>query len=261
MIKTRILAPALLAVSLTTISTTAAAAFVVTYEEAGVTGTTASFKPGSNAKGEEIVGVERFDSLSTGVHGVHVSNFGNDDLGIIGTYRGVNIQAADQYGGASGRGNYAVSGINATSSYSISFNQDLTYFGFWLSALDGGNQLSFFSSGTEVFSFSANDVFGLVSGKPGYHGNPNEGFRGQNRGEPYVFLNFFADDGFSFDEIVFRQTTPGAGYESDNHTVGIWKEQSGTMVPSSQVPEPGSLLLLMGAVLGAAATRTLRRQA
>ncbi len=259
MIKTRILAPALLAVSLAAASTTAAAAFVVTYEEAGVTSTTTSFKPGSNAKGEEIVGVERFDSLSTGVHGIHVSNFGNDDLGIIGTYHGVNVQAADQFGGASGRGNYAVSCINATSGYSISFNQDLTYFGFWLSALDGGNQLSFFSSGTEVFSFSANDVFGLVSDKSGYHGNPNEEFRDQNRDEPYVFLNFFADDDSSFDEIVFRQTTPGAGYESDNHTVGIWKEQSGTMVPSSQVPEPGSLLLLMGAVLGAAATRPLRR--
>ncbi|MFT3760463.1 PEP-CTERM sorting domain-containing protein [Thauera sp.] len=172
----------------------------------------------------------------------------------------MNIRPADQYGGAGGQGSYAVSGLGTTSSYSISFDQSLTYFGFWLSALDGGNHVIFYSGGDEVFSFSPVDVLNLVSGMPDYRGNPNGKFSGQNRSEPYVFLNFFADDAYSFDKIVFKQTN-GAGYESDNHTVGIWKEQSGTVVPNSQVPEPSSLLLLMGALLGVAGTRTLRRQA
>lgn len=249
----RSLAPAVLAASLFTISATASAGFVVTYEAAGVTDTTASFTPADPGApdGQAIVGVERFDAVPTGVHASHLSDFGGNGHGITGTYRNLNVIGANQYGGATGDDRYAVAGIGATTSYSIDFNKDLTYFGYWLSALDAGNQVSFYSGDTWLYSFTPTNVLALVADKPEYFGNPIAPRVGQNDDEPYVFLNFFATDDTRFDRIVFAQTVSTAGYESDNHTVGIWEEQSGTEVPPSPVPEPGTLLL-MGAALAAA---------
>lgn len=253
----RTLAPAVLAAALLSVSASASAGFVVTYENAGVTNTTATFKPRPDASGNDIVGVEHFDTLSLGVHTSYVSDFGNGGLDIEGTYRGLYVIKADQYGGATGDDQYAVAGISVTTSYSIEFNTDLTYFGYWLSALDAGNQVSFYNGSTAVFSFTPQNVRALVDDIPGkpHYGNPTDAFDGLNSGEPYVFLNFFADKGTSFDKIVFTQTAPGAGYESDNHTVGIWQEQSGTVVTPSQVPEPGTLVLIGAALVAVGAVR------
>jgi hypothetical protein len=258
----RMLAPVVLATSLFSVSAVATAGFVVTYEAAGVTNTTASFKPREDASGQEIVGVERFDTLEAGLHSAYVSNFGNGGLNINGTYSNVNVVKADQYGGATGNDQYAAAGIRTNASYSILFDKDLTYFGYWLSALDNGNQVSFYSDGVEVFTFTPDNVRELVDHIPGrpHYGNPTAPFKDQNDDEPYVFLNFFAEEGTSFDEIVFLQLNPNnAGYESDNHTVGIWKEQSGTVVPPSQVPEPGTLLLVAAGLAAAGALRQRRR--
>ncbi|MGD9945191.1 MAG: PEP-CTERM sorting domain-containing protein, partial [Burkholderiaceae bacterium] len=115
----------------------------------------------------------------------------------------------------------------------------INYFGFWLSALDRGNQLAFYSGGELVFSFSPADVDAIVGGScPGndYCANPNGGGNGN---EPYVFLNFFDQTG-SFDRIVFFENPGVGGYESDNHTVGYVTGDSGTPV---DVPLPGTLLL------------------
>lgn len=251
----RTLAPAVLATSLLGLSTAATAGFVVTYEAPGVTETTASFQPRPDSSGKAIVGVERFDALTTGVHDAYVSDFGNGGLDITGIYSKLNVIAADQFGGASGNDRYAVAGIDLTDSYSIVFDTELTYFGYWLSALDGGNKVSFYSGDTWLYSFTPTDVLALVSGNSSYFGNPTAGFGGANKSEPYVFLNFFADVETSFDKIVFEQTVRSAGYESDNHTVGIWKELSGTVVPPSSVPEPGTLLLIGAALAAAGAVR------
>lgn len=251
----RTLAPAVLAASLLSVSASASAGFVVTYENAGVTNTTATFKPRPDASGSEIVGVERFDTLSLGVHTSYISDFGNGGLDIKGTYENLNVIAADNYGGATGTDRYAVAGIDQTTSYSIDFNKNLTYFGYWLSALDAGNQVAFYNGDQQLFSFAPIDVLALVSGTPAYFGNPIAPRVGVNGNEPYVFLNFFADAETTFDRIVFTQTVRSAGYESDNHTVGIWKGQSGTEVTPSQVPEPGTLVLIGAALVAAGAVR------
>jgi len=79
--------------------------------------------------------------------------------------------AADNYGGATGTDRYAVAGIDQTTSYSIDFNKNLTYFGYWLSALDAGNQVAFYNGDQQLFSFAPIDVLALVSGTPAYFGN------------------------------------------------------------------------------------------
>lgn len=227
-------------------------AFLVTYEAAGVTNSTASFSS---------VGIETFDNRAAGLNQTFVSNFGmSGPTAISGTYANVDIAAQDQYGGAVG--NYALTSTNSSSSakYTLSLASaaPVTYFGFWLSALDAGNELKFFSGNTAVFTFSPADVLALTGnclGNNAYCGNPKTG---QNTGQPYVFLNFFAQGGTSFDKIEFSETASFSGYESDNHTVGRYVTTSGTTL--NNVPEPASLALVGLALAGLGVARK-RKQA
>jgi hypothetical protein len=111
----------------------------------------------------------------------------------------------------------------------------VNYFGYWLSAVDAGNQVVFKKSGVQVGALTPADVLAQVSGQPAYFGNPNPGFLGQNSGQPYAFINFYDTSG-TFDEVDFTQNMIG-GYESDNHTVGFFTKIGG--VPSP-VPEPST---------------------
>ncbi|MBX3642361.1 MAG: hypothetical protein KF720_04735 [Rubrivivax sp.] len=239
------------------ISSTALAGFVVTIEAPGVVETTATFTP-SGENGTDIKGVETFNSRPIQNNQTFQSNFGGAAHGITGDYKGVNVIAANQYGGAGGSPNqYAVAGLqNAVKSYSIEFNKDLTYFGYWLSALDAGNRVQFYLNGTNVFTFTPANVLALVGASGPYYGKPLDPNQGQNQHEPYVFLNFFGEGGAAFDEIVFSQVEPvTAGYESDNHTVGIWEKKSGTPVPPSEIPLPSTLLLALSGLIAVSLTR------
>lgn len=128
------------------------------------------------------------------------------------------------------------------------------FFGYWISALDRGNQVSFYSIGRLLFTFTPTDVLAAVNASPDraqYYGNPNAAFGGQNSGEPYIFLSFFSNDR-SFDNIVFDETPRYGGYESDNHTVGRFTGQgTGTIVPlvdstfEASVPEPATWAMMV----------------
>lgn len=200
-------------------------------------------------------GVETFENVGTG-NGLNFNtNFGGSAFN--GSYSGVQVIGADQYGGAGGTGRYAVT--FSSSGYSVDLTTALaggvTYFGFWLSALDGGNTVSFYSGNNLLFNFSATDARNFINGLPSassYYGNPNSQFAGQNSSEPYAFLNFYARGGTTFDRIVFAENPQQGGYESDNHTVGQWKRISGTVIPVpgtntnvGGVPEPASWLMLI----------------
>lgn len=223
--------------------------FVVRFETeaAGLQTSTATFSAG---------GQETFESVATG-SGIHyTSDFGTGGV-IQGVYTDLQVNGADQYGGADGSGRYAVT--FQSTGYEIRLSTSLAggvnYFGYWLSALDANNVVTFYRGADALFEFTPADLLAMVSGHAEYYGNPNANFAGQNAGEPYAFVNFF-DEGGYFDRIVFRQVA-GGGYESDNHTVGRWLTQgTGTLLSArtvtvaSAVPEPRQAwLLLAGAAM------------
>ncbi len=189
---------------------------------------------------------------------------------ISGTYSGVEIINADQYGGADGTGQYAVAfGGGRGASYSLTLNTPVNYFGYWLSALDKGNVATFYGANNQVlFQFNPQDVLNAISKSSNpnaYYGNPNAPFKGKDSTEPFVFLNFFDTTG-TFTKVVFSEVGNGtAGYESDNHTVGTYASVgSGTFITltNSAAPEPAAWALMMVGVGGmGAALRTRRRKA
>ena len=237
--------PIVAAATILTIVPAHADPFTVTYEAAGVQNTTASF---------DYVGVENFDGLTTGTGESFTTSYGttaSSAYQMSGAYSGVHINAADQYGGAGGTGKYAVTFSSAGYTLMLSSTNTTTgqaapidYFGFWLSALDAGNQVSFYKGTTLVYSFSPADVDALLGSQSAYLGNPNAPFKGYNKDQPYVFLNFY-DTAGSFNKIVFSESPADGGYESDNQTVGYYTDQTGTVVP-----EPGSVALFGVGVVG-----------
>lgn len=224
----------LLVAALTALAPAAHAGFVVGFEAPSVQRTTVPFRHG---------GVETFDGR-TGPD--FTTDFGTGGA-IGGRYSGVGILAADRYGGAGGTGQYAVT--FGQTGYSLDLTttggRGVDYFGFWLSALDGGNMLDFYRAGGLAFTFDPGAVLDAIGGDRRFFGNPGGAFAGQNGHEAYAFVNVFAV-GETFDRIVFRQSR-GGGYESDNHTVGI--------VAGDPVPEPSGLL-----GLGLAAALLARRR-
>ncbi len=222
--------------------------FEVRYEseKVGVQNTTATFSVG---------GVETFETRPTGFSSFTTDFATGGD--ITGSYSNVQINGADQYGGAGGTGKYAVT--FSSSGYSLDLSSRIhggvNYFGYWLSALDHGNQVTFYSGGKRLFTFDPSDVIAEVNrhaDAASYYGNPNAAFAGQNRGEPYIFLDFFDDHG-SFDKVVFAENPQQGGYESDNHTVGHFLTKgTGTGVtlnptsfPTGAVPEPATWAMML----------------
>jgi hypothetical protein len=255
----------LLAAALAVLPVSAAhAAYTITIEAPGVQNSTSAFRS---------VGIETFDGIGVGVNQTFSTNFGGS--GFTGTYRGVRVINADQFGGAGGGGRYAVQfgSPGFTLDLSSARPGGVTYFGFWLSALDNGNTVRFFRNGGQLFSLDATVLRTFVNSRPNasaYRCNPNRPAN-RNCGEPYAFLNVYAHGGSSFDRIVFDQVT-GGGYESDNHTVGRWTDVRGTWVPAgasvspvnvvpnpTSVPEPAAwALLLAGFGLTGSALRRRR---
>jgi hypothetical protein len=218
-------------------------------EKPGMQTTTATFNTG---------GVQNFDEAKTGTGQTLKTDFGTDGA-IKGVYTNLEVRKADQYGGAGGAGRYAVTfdSKGFTLDLSTAITGGVNYFGYWLSALDRGNKVTFLRAGQELFTFNPEDVLAGLS-KTGdaksYYSNPNRNYAGKNASEPYVFVNFFSNKG-GFDQIHFFEDPRGGGYESDNHTVGNFATKgTGTQITVSEpgsVPEPAvwaTMILGLGMV-------------
>lgn len=198
---------------------------------------------GAGPMGASALQVERFDGMAARPGPFYDTKFGGGPIG--GTYSGAfNLLAADQYGGAGGTGTYIAS-ARSQSGYTLSLRHDATipgvnFFGLDVSALDGGNTLTFYRNLHPVAIFTAADFARLLGpcGGGAYCGNPATG---QNQNEAYGFISFTDQTGL-FDQVGFTQTTGGGLFESDNHTVAYVTPTavSGTV----DVPEPQTAAIL-----------------
>ena len=229
-------------------------AFTVSYEAARVqSANTAALC--ANA-GTCTFGTESFTGRTS--NSSFTTDFGTGGT-ITGVYSAVQVNPADQYGGAGGTGNYAAA--FTTTPYNVALTSTLTtginYFGFWLSALDNGNQVGFYKNNVLLYTFVPNTLIaavGACSGSNAYCGNPTTAFSGLNAAQQYAFVNFIDTNG-TFDSVRFVESPASGGYESDNHTVGYATSISGTNL---NVPEPASLAMLAFALAGLGVARRRR---
>ncbi len=225
----------------TLVSRPASAGITIKYEAPGVQQSSLVTDPINNP-GTNVV-TENFDGISTGYHSTSfITNIGTFDQGLI--------EAADQYGGASGIGNYfdvdtlrsgTLGSAKPYTTSTLTLNSPQAYLGLWWSAGDANNVLEFYSQGQLVQKLTTQEVKTSVSSL--YYGNPTSPFYQQNSGEPFAYLNFYADQGTTFDQVKFTNIG-GTGFEADNFTIA----SSYSNTPGTSIPESSSTvgLLMIG---------------
>ncbi len=187
--------------------------------------------------------VEGFDPTNPGALGNYISQ--------IGTYSpGAEVMAPDIFGGANQTNYVAVGQESGTLSYTLTFTQPQTFFGFYWLAIDPANVLQFYNGTTLVASYTGSDIMASLSSA--YYGDPNTS---TDMTEKYAFVGFISDNTqTNITSVTFSNTDPGTGFESDNHTI-----LAGSPLPT---PEPSTLLTLvpiLGGVLAMARRRTRRQ--
>lgn len=152
------------------------------------------------------------------------------------TYEGnYTLSDANKWGGAN-LSRYIRTTPDVADCFRVLVDQDRKYFGFWWSAGDAYNKLTFKNDGVEVAVFVTEDLKNFIENTnttdtSAYYGNPNGGNNSASNQEPYSFVNIFFDDNVAYDEIIFETTTDnGASFESDNHTFSTSSDPRGNRV-------------------------------
>lgn len=156
-----------------------------------------------------------FNDLSNGLN----SNVSWDG---VGSFDSLYVAPANVWGGAidesTGQASkFSWQGTNWTPKSTLTLNENSSYFGFWWSAGDKNNQLTFYNDDAIVAQYTTQSMFGSLNLSQDYYGNP---LTGGNGGEPYAFINFFGDAETSWNKIELTQLG-GGGFESDNYTTRI----------------------------------------
>lgn len=218
---------------------------------------------------------ETFNGLTTGNYTTLAFN-GNSSLGTYSASAGgvFRIEPQDPFGGATdpsvkkNESRYFVFGQQTGTSIPVdlSLPTPYNYFGFWWSAGDANNAVSFYS-GTELLAYiKAADITALlnsratvysIGGTPyatgDYFGDPAKGNTGANSAQPYSYIDVIFSAG-TFDTVRFDNSgSTGTGFETDNHALAVLT----TFIPpasdvwlESNVPEPADIALIFsGCVL------------
>jgi hypothetical protein len=203
--------------------------------------------PGVQASTVAGVTTETFNAFSPGDYSALATAVGTLTSANSGDFAIVpaSSSAYGAYGGAGGTGNFFALG-NESGSYqpvTLTLNGPESYFGLWWSAADSYNSLALYSNGTLVTTVSTSNLMSLIdasSDSSAYYGNPNNG---QDGGEPFVYVNFYADSSTPITSVVFMNPST-TGFEADNFSV------------RPAVPEPSSAVLGgLAVALGALAYR------
>jgi len=179
-----------------------------------------------------------FDSQSTGTDGFSKTN-GTTTY----TYSSdLEIKNANQWGGAEGSKFITQEVLESIRSYTINVNEDQKYFGFWWSAGDPYNKITFKKDGVAVAEFKTQDLVNFINSSDvtntdSFYGNPAFEGGGGHENEPFSFVNIFFKQG-SYDEIVVATLTAGgSAFESDNHTFSAEDEDIiGQVLPDAATP-------------------------
>jgi hypothetical protein len=164
----------------------------------------------------------------------------------VGTYEGssgsASIQKDIKWGAAYGVGKYLF--IKSTIGQSpednpgvtLTFDDPVAYFGFWWSAGDYNNKLTVtLTDGTEIYVetgliYQSAGYDSRIASQGGHMGSPTNKYLDQNSGEPYAYLNLYANDE---QRKIATVRFHGKNFETDNHTVSteIITEPPGIEIP------------------------------
>ena len=118
--------------------------------------------PTIQASSVPSITTETFDALTPGIYSTSV-------VGAIGTYVGTStipfaIVGADSYGGAGGSGRYFAVGSESGSAGAVvlDLSSEENYFGFWWSAGDSQNSVTFLQDGTPLATFTTANLVTLL---------------------------------------------------------------------------------------------------
>ena len=183
--------------------------------------------------------VINFNDVSTGRNA-----FGKSNGGVAHCYSGkLEVKTANQWGGANGSKFITQENISSIRSYTFTVGEEQKYFGFWWSAGDPYNQITFKNNGEAVAVFETEDLVDFIESSgventADYYGNP--AYSGSDTGhlnEPFAFVNVFFKKG-AYDEIVVATLTEGgSAFESDNHTFSPYDQEiRGSVLPGATTP-------------------------
>jgi len=170
---------------------------------------------------DSIDSFSKVDSINSSTY-----NYGGD----------LKIRETNIYGGAD-NSHYIEPADTTPTAFNITTDQKQKYFGFWWSAGDASNVITFLNEGEVVKTFNTQNVTDTLSGLSNgtdYYCNPTPLFSDQICTEPYAFINFFFEGTEAYDQIIIESVADVPNFESDNHTFSMTQQPiTGEIVEST----------------------------